>query len=322
MNVYVATSTDPFYNLAVENWLFKEMLTDKPILYLWQNTPCVVIGRAQNPWRECNLNALYRDQIPVIRRQSGGGTVYHDLGNLNYTVIAPTDMYDKKQNLQMIVEVLASVGVDAYISPRNDIFTTFKGQSYKISGSAFRETKDRSFHHGTLLINADTSKLAEYLHHKLDEDIKSKGVVSYRSQVMNLQHIYPNIDTCEIKQAFLARFHQHITYLPCDLNNTLILKEIENLKTWQWRFGKTLPFEKTFHVDTFTLTAQIKQGHMVELQANDHFSYLKKWVDQYQPIYNKQSFSSTLSHLNDLEKKAMTVFAQQIPIVLKEKGDD
>ncbi|WP_116963031.1 lipoate--protein ligase [Fastidiosibacter lacustris] len=295
MNVYVATSYDPFYNLAVENWLFREMLTDSAILYLWQNKPCVVIGRAQNPWRECNIDALNEDHIPIIRRQSGGGTVYHDLGNLNYTIMAPANHYDKHANLQLIVSILAAFNVKAYISPRNDIFVHHHNHDYKISGSAFRETKDRSFHHGTLLINTDTSKLYQYLHHKIDDALITKGVYSKRSMVINLKEIDNNICPKRICEAFLTRFNTHITYLPNNLNQMLIAEEMEKLHTWEWRFGKTLPFNHSMTLNGNHFTLEVKNGQLISIKTSDMQSYsnLVTWVSQGKPSYTKQSFKPT-----------------------------
>ncbi|WP_119327944.1 lipoate--protein ligase [Cysteiniphilum halobium] len=292
MNVYIATSHNPFYNLAVENWLFREMLTDTPILYLWQNAPCVIMGRAQNPWRECNIDALNNSNIPIVRRQSGGGTVYHDLGNLNYTIMAKSKDYDKKANLALIVNVLKNCGINAYASERNDILVTHENTDYKISGSAFRETKDKSFHHGTLLINADTSKLYHYLHHNIDKSLTAKGVHSKRSSVINLATVNPNINVEKIRNCFLNQFNQHITYIPEYMENKQVINEKNTLHTWQWRFGKTLPFSRNFVFEGDDITLEIKHGQIVAFKSNaNKYFNLKTYFESRNPIYTQQNFS-------------------------------
>ena len=281
MNVYIATSHDPFYNLAVENWLFREVLTDTPILYLWQNEPCVVIGRAQNPWRECNIEALNQDNIPIVRRQSGGGTVYHDLGNLNYTIMSKAQDYNKQGNLQLIVNILKYCGIKAHISPRNDILLNHENTDYKISGSAFRETREKSFHHGTLLINTDTSKLYHYLHHPIDEALETKGVHSKRSTVINLAEVNHKLSPVKITKAFLNQFNRQITFLPNDLQHHLITHENHILRSWQWRFGKTLPFHHTFKFNQSHFKLEIKNGYLIKMEstANIHYQNLINWLN-------------------------------------------
>ncbi len=197
-HIYISQCHDPYLNPTFENWLFQNKAQEHPILFLWQNKPSIIIGRAQNPWLECDLTELEKDSIDVIRRQSGGGTVYHDLGNLNYTFICPNTHYDKQKNLQTVIDALAQLDIKAQVSPRNDIIVKDKsGENKKVSGCAFRETKHKSFHHGTLLINTDTSNLIRYLHHKQDQGIDAKGVASVRSKVINLselnQTLIPNL---------------------------------------------------------------------------------------------------------------------------------
>ena len=249
MKIYISQSNDIYFNLALENWLFLEKLEDEKILFLWQNAPCVVIGRAQNPWLECNLVAMETDNIPVVRRQSGGGTVYHDFGNLNYTIISPKEKHDVKANLELVCSVVNKIGFKLYPNERNDIVVDYEDFTYKVSGSAFREKKDRAFQHGTLLINADTAKLYNYLHQPIDKSLDTKGVKSHRSKVLNLAEI-KDIQTQDITRSFLRNFPSIELSLigeetPLE-NKELITKEMESLRDWQWCFGKTLPFTKIY----------------------------------------------------------------------------
>ena len=112
--VFVCTSSsdDPFLNLALEDGLFRRMGTEDRILFLWQSRPCVVIGRFQNPWVECSLEALEKDGADLVRRQSGGGTVYHDKGNTNFTFLSPAASFDADQNLGVVTAALKALGID------------------------------------------------------------------------------------------------------------------------------------------------------------------------------------------------------------------
>jgi lipoate---protein ligase len=267
-HIYISNIFDPYTNLAIENWLFKKHSLDKPILFLWRNNPCLVIGRAQNPWTECNIPATEKDNIPIVRRQSGGGAVYHDLGNLNYTFICPKHTYNKTNNLRVIVSALQALGIKSSITKRNDIIVPYQGNNYKVSGCAFRESKDRAFHHGTLLINANTIKLKNYLHHSQDQTIAAKGVNSVRSSVINLS----TINKCssiksyedELIKAFTSEFSfidPKIKFITTnDTQKSEIQQEATLLKSWEWKFGKTLPFTQTININELTINLSVKKG--------------------------------------------------------------
>jgi lipoate-protein ligase A len=296
--IYISNCQDPYTNLAFENWLFQNKVTDQPILYLWQNKPCVIIGRAQNPWLECNLSELEKDDLEVIRRQSGGGTVYHDLGNLNYTFLCPNTQYDKAKNLKTIIDGLALLKIHASISARNDIMVNdLNKEPRKISGCAFRETKHKSFHHGTLLINADTSSLSRYLHHKQDSTITAKGVTSVRSKVINLSEINNMKDISHYENSLIKAFCQNFNISNRNIkqvSQTEILalndisEEIRTLRSWEWRFGKTLPFEQTLSIKNIKLQLSIRKGHIESHQllagSLQKSHPLQVWLDT-NPVY-------------------------------------
>ncbi|MCL4117620.1 UNVERIFIED_CONTAM: hypothetical protein GTU68_015685 [Idotea baltica] len=298
MKIYVSLSNNVYFNLALENWLFLEQLKDEKILFLWQNAPCVVIGRAQNPWLECNLKAMDKDNIPVVRRQSGGGTVYHDYGNLNYTIISPKDQHDVKSNLDLVCSVVNKLGLNLYPNERNDVVVDHGNFTYKVSGSAFREKKDRAFHHGTLLIHTDTTKLYDYLHQPIDNSLDTKGVKSHRSKVLNLSEIISDMQTQDITRSFMRNFDSiELSLIDEDTplhNKELIDKEISTLRSWDWRFGKTLPFTKTYTKDNQELIVKVQAGMIASISLDGtkkdmgskkkkfeysySFDYLKKFV--------------------------------------------
>ncbi|AIT08536.1 lipoate--protein ligase [Candidatus Francisella endociliophora] len=299
MNIYISQSNNIYFNLAFENWLFLEKLQDKKILFLWQNAPCIVIGRAQNPWLECNLKAMKDDNIPVVRRQSGGGTVYHDYGNLNYTIISPKKEHDVKANLKLVCNAIKKLGIEVYPNERNDIVIDHNDFTYKVSGSAFREKKDRAFHHGTLLINADTSKLYNYLHQPIDKSLDTKGVKSHRSKVLNLSEIKPDLQTQDITGSFIKSFPSVELSLineetPLE-NQEIIDQEINNLKDWKWRFGKTLPFTKTYTKDDQEIKIKIEAGIVTEVESSQKNVNIADKTIEFKDKYDFNFFSGLLN---------------------------
>lgn len=184
MKLIILESTNPHYNLAVEEYLFDEYTDD--VIMLWQNAPTVVIGRNQNAFAEINTDYTEKNGILVARRISGGGAVYHDLGNVNYTFISKKsdEGIDFKTFTQPIIDALASMGIHASLSGRNDIEVNGK----KISGNAQHVKGNRVLHHGTLLFNSDLTVLTNALN--VDpEKIKSKAIKSTRSRVINISEL-------------------------------------------------------------------------------------------------------------------------------------
>ncbi len=121
VRLLISESYDPWFNLAVEETIFRQMPTDQRVMFLWRNADTVVIGRAQNPWKECNTRRMEEDNVRLARRSSGGGAVFHDLGNTCFTFMAGKPEYDKTVSTQIIVDGLAQVGINAQISGRNDL---------------------------------------------------------------------------------------------------------------------------------------------------------------------------------------------------------
>ncbi|MBF0298955.1 MAG: lipoate--protein ligase family protein [Oligoflexia bacterium] len=195
MIFHISKSTDPYKNMVLEDYLLREVDSShegndsssgssiSSILF-WRNIDSVVIGRFQNPWMECDLAAMERENILLVRRQSGGGTVYHDLGNLNFSIICSKNSFNKSSNLEIIKSALnKNFKLDIEISPRDDLLL----QGKKISGSAFRFLKNKVLHHGTLLIDSDLNKLRKALNSSLASKIvESKSVASTPSKVVNI----------------------------------------------------------------------------------------------------------------------------------------
>ncbi|MBP9987982.1 MAG: lipoate--protein ligase, partial [Ruminococcus sp.] len=141
--------TNPYHNLALEEALLKSVKPEECILYLWQNRQTVVIGRNQNALAECKVQKLEADGGFLARRLSGGGAVFHDLGNLNFTFLACADWFSKEIQTDIIIDAIRSLGIDAEKNGRNDL--TVNGQ--KFSGHAYYKTKDKCYHHGTIMLD-------------------------------------------------------------------------------------------------------------------------------------------------------------------------
>ncbi|XP_042232536.1 lipoyltransferase 1, mitochondrial-like [Homarus americanus] len=182
--VFISQSSNVFSNLAFEDWLYKNWSFEKRnVLFLWRNNPCVVIGKHQNPYVEANLRYLESAGVPVARRNSGGGTVYHDEGNLNCTFFTNKARYNRKENLGVICQALQEdFNIHANATHRDDIIV---GQDFKVSGSAAKLGRESAYHHCTLLVGTDKHQLKLAL--QGDKSIQSKATFSVPSLVMNLK---------------------------------------------------------------------------------------------------------------------------------------
>ena len=187
---------DAHYNQALEATLFDTVGDDAFVLYLWANDNAVFIGRHQNAYTECDLPRLEADGGKLARRITGGGAVYHDKGNVNYSFIAPSEFYDEQRQFGWIVDTLKELGINAEKTGRNDI--TVGGR--KFSGNAFYKNAEAGLHHGTILIGSDYGKIGKYLTaSKLK--LQSKNIASVPQRIINLNEINPRIDKEQIFDA-------------------------------------------------------------------------------------------------------------------------
>lgn len=247
--ILFSDSTDPWFNLAVEDTIFRAMPADERVLFLWRNADTVVIGRSQNPWRECKTDRMELDHVKLARRQTGGGAVFHDLGNTNFTFMAARPEYDKKISTQIVLDGLTRLGIHGIANGRNDLVVEDETGIRKFSGSAYRETIDRGFHHGTLLLSADLNRLTNYLNPD-EKKLKAKGITSVRSRVTNLDQLKPDITHAEVCDAIMAAYQtfyqisvapEHIT--PDNFHNLPGFEEkFAHQSSWDWNYGQTPPF--------------------------------------------------------------------------------
>lgn len=249
LRLLISHSHDPWFNLAVEECIFRQMPATQRVLFLWRNADTVVIGRAQNPWKECNTRRMEQDHVKLARRSSGGGAVFHDLGNTCFTFMAAKPEYDKSISTAIVIDALHRLGVNASASGRNDLVMETAEGPRKISGSAYRETRDRGFHHGTLLLNADLSRLANYLNPD-KKKLQAKGITSVRGRVANLSDFMPHISHQQVCDAIEAAFFDHYgervapEYISPDAAPDLpgFAETFARQSSWQWNFGQAPAF--------------------------------------------------------------------------------
>jgi lipoyltransferase and lipoate-protein ligase len=199
---------DPYLNLALEEHLLKVLPQDAILLYLWQNAHTVVIGKNQNAYREVNLSAFERDGGHLARRLSGGGAVYHDLGNLNFTFIMPEADFNTEKQMAVLVEAVRAFGLQAMVSGRNDALVDGR----KFSGNAYYHSGRNAYHHGTVLVDTDGAKIAKYLNVS-KKKLESKGVQSVHSRVCNLCELNADI-TCDKMRGTLGKAFGKVYALP------------------------------------------------------------------------------------------------------------
>ncbi|MCR5014182.1 MAG: lipoate--protein ligase [Bacteroidales bacterium] len=264
--IIVSGQHDPYLNLAVETYLTDHQEEGVVTLYLWRNQQTVVIGLNQNPFSECDVRRLNAEGGHLMRRRTGGGAVYHDLGNLNFSFIADKHDYDVHRQLSVIQEALKSFGLDAEVSGRNDL--TCQGR--KFSGNAFFNGSDNNLHHGTILIKTDAEMMQRYLTVKPSK-LQKHGVQSVRSRVVNLSEL-ADITADNIVepliQAFETVYDKKAERISFDELARLdeVQKTVAHISSYDYLYGRW----EHFHA---TKQAQFPWGHVevgYEYDENTH----------------------------------------------------
>ncbi|KAJ4479055.1 Lipoyltransferase and lipoate-protein ligase [Lentinula aciculospora] len=284
--IYISKSTNPYFNLSFEDWLFRHKAPDEPLLLLYRDEPCVVIGRNQNPWKEINLPALRASQsIQLIRRRSGGGTVYHDLGNTNFSIHLPRTSFDRHKTAQIVLRAVRALGIDATVNDRNDICVGKEKICYVPSVLKIgkkRTRNQRAYHHGTMLISTQLNTLGDLLHNTKDT-METKGVASVRSPVRNLQQFNQDATHEGFMNAIVHEFRQE--YGIRDAVQTISeddCKDIEyiqhgilELPSWEWAYGQTPEFTYTlsqaFEWGTARAKIRSKHGTILDFDCSLNF---------------------------------------------------
>ncbi len=272
--IFKSTSFDPWYNLAVEEVLL-DMEKDQIILYLWQNRDTIVIGKNQNPWKECRAGMLEKDGGYLARRLSGGGTVFHDLGNMNFTFLLNRAYYDLEKQASVILEAVKKLGIPAVKTGRNDL--TIEGR--KFSGNAFCFRKNNAYHHGTILVSSVLEKMNKYL--QVPEDkIRSKGIDSVRMRVVNLIDYCPTLTIDTMMDLLSREFVKIYNGNPMSLKNIqntdsldtgTIQRLYEKYSSWEWRYGQApsfdIEFSTRFEWGGIDIGLQLERGIIKEVKV-------------------------------------------------------
>lgn len=255
LQIFHSTSDDPYLNLSIEHHLLTKSHADSTVLFLYVNRPSVVIGRNQNPWLETNLSRLRSglagSPVSLVRRRSGGGAVFHDEGNANWTVICPSAVFDRDRHAEMVVRALKRLGVKGVrVNSRHDIVQDMgernEEDTFKVSGSAYKLTRLRSLHHGTCLLSSpNLGGLSGYLRSPAEPFIKARGVESVRSKVRNV-----GVGYLEFLDAVVGEFQNMYgeaeggsrTVGGDALDIPEVQKGVNELVSPDWIFGQTPQF--------------------------------------------------------------------------------
>ena len=269
LSVYESDGFDPHRNLAIEQHLLETVEGGCCLLYLWQNERAVVIGKNQNAWAECRTALLSEDGGTLARRLSGGGAVYHDLGNLNFTFLMHEEDYDLPRQLSVIRNACGLCGIETEISGRNDLLASGR----KFSGNAFYHHEGRAYHHGTLLVDVDAEAMKRYLSPSKAK-LEAKGVESVRSRVVNLKELNPALTVGMLKVAMKQAFSE-VYGLPPALPPVVDEERVRELTARyasdEWLFGRKLPFtfrcERRFPWGGVELQMKVDRGVITDAKV-------------------------------------------------------
>lgn len=304
-------NTEPYFNLASEEYLFKNF--HENIFMVWRNEPSIIVGKHQNTLREINVEYVRENQIKVVRRLTGGGAVFHDLGNLNFTFIQTgidEKVVDFRKYTQPIIDVLAKIGIEAKFEGRNDL--TIDGR--KFSGNAEHTFKNRVLHHGTILFSSVITDLTNAL--RVDESkYEDKAVKSVRSRVTNVsEHLKSPLTLEEFIDLILSHIQEtnpEAKEYVFTENDIQIINNLVNTKysQWDWNFGKVSEYHFTQKTKTkagiIELNMNIHEGRISDIKfygdffsVDDVLEFEKKFIGEYHRFEDIQK----IIEANDLNK--------------------
>lgn len=247
VNIILSDSMDPYVNLALEEYLSQMMDREELIFYLWQNDHTVVIGRNQNPFLQCDMDYINANGVRIARRMSGGGAVYHDTGNLNYTIITGREHFSVERNFQIVLDVLWELQIHAECSGRNDIIAG----TGKISGTAFFGNNRIKGQHGCMLVDTDIDRMFRCL--KVNKDkIAGKDVDSVRARVVNMNELQPDITTEALKNKFVEIILRRYPEYEIKTGSALVKQKtyseiLDKYRTAEWNMGNQLQFQMVLY---------------------------------------------------------------------------
>ncbi len=268
VNIILSKNHDPYWNLALEEYLMDTATGRTPSLLFWRSKPSVIIGKNQNPWRECNLCAIRKYGACLARRLSGGGAVYHDRGNLNYAFILERTAYNEKRQFGVIQRALKGLGIETQIMNRNSLMAG----DYKISGNAFCFRKESAMHHGTILVDSDLDRLRKYLVPE-QYGIETHAIGSIKSEVINLRDLDSAISMEDVRNAVSNEFSRCYNVSRNDVSAENLVKSdiIESRRRHylsdEWIYDHTPSFSitlmKSFKWGAMQLDFRVEKGRVI-----------------------------------------------------------
>ena len=241
--IHFSKSYDGYTNLAADGLFLDTLQKGDIMLYMYVNENAVIIGRNQNAWRECNLMSMERDGVQLVRRHTGGGAVFHDKGNLNFSFIMAEKDYDLQRQFKVVMNAMKKLGLEPELSGRNDILVEGK----KFSGNAYALAKGNRAHHGTILVNTDLTRLSNYLNVSKAK-LAAKGIESVQSRVCNLADFIPGLEVKRVAEllveSFIEEYGEAREYPMTDTVLSNIEYRRDQQISWEWRFGKTPEYIK------------------------------------------------------------------------------
>ena len=266
MQIVKSSSMEVFRNLAIEEYLMEQGGAGGPVLFLWQSDCAVVMGKNQNPWKECRLDRMQAEHVPLARRISGGGTVYHDAGNLNYCVMVDRREYDEQQAYDLVFDALKPFGIAAEKTGKSNLSV----DGLKFSGNAFCFRKGQAMHHGTLLLNTDLRRLSRYLGSMFD-GIETKAIDSVPAKVTNLNLGVEEVSTA-LADVFSRSYGKGAPEMLTDADLPFV--PLEELRFRQlseaWRYGAT----PRFRWEHAGFVLEVQKGRVVYAAGMDGASAL------------------------------------------------
>ncbi len=326
-----AESTDPFFNLALEETIFESLTPDHPGVFLiWRNEPSIIVGRHQNTAGEVNQEFCERKGICIVRRPTGGGAVYHDLGNINFSFISWVErnrIGGFEEFMRPMVQALRDLGIDAEYSSRNDI--TVKGR--KVAGTAQRQTGQKMLHHGCLLVDVDFSWLSGAL--KADpEKFQSKGVDSHRARVANLREFLPEChDREECLSHVISAMKQRCASTTMDIKKDILdaAARLATVKyrTWEWNWGNSPRYSekrrKRFPWGRLELYLLVSHGLIQECRICGDFFALRGIKELEQSLSGQKADAASLrGALSSIPVEEWFVGAERRPLLDFLCGDE
>ncbi|KAF0988343.1 hypothetical protein HZS_8102 [Henneguya salminicola] len=282
-HIFVSFSFCPYINLAIESVLLEDKnICEKKCVFIWRNSPSVIIGRFQNPWQECSMRKMSISGAQLCRRESGGGAVYHDIGNVNFTFFDRSQTLKREKCMNFMADFLKlNYKLNVKSTKRHDLILD---DIYKISGSSAKILKGRSYHHCSLLCGSDLSALNDLLSPSLSS-LESRATKSLKSVVHNLFYSYSSTQHNELIRKFRKEYEKRVTgetVKLIELHKLMKLPfEIESkyryLSSWEWIYGQTPEFSVNLYVSgahPTNLVLRVKDGFICSidlLQKDDPY---------------------------------------------------